>query len=87
MTNSTNMGFLTLRQLLKQRDKQQHLKICLGLGLFFLPAIGLLYSIILVSLIGLLKEVHDHYYGSGFCWYDIQANMLGLTLSILISPH
>ena len=87
MTNNTSMGFLTLHQLLKQRDKQQHLKICLGLGLFFLPVIGLFGSIILVSSIGFVKEVYDHYCGSGFCWYDIQANMIGLLMSIPISPH
>ena len=87
MTHCASMGFLTLRQLFKERDKQQHLKVCLGLGLFFLPVIGLLSSIILIAFIGLIKEVYDHYCGSGFCWYDIQANMIGLIMSILISPH
>jgi hypothetical protein len=75
---------LTTRQLFKQRDKQQHFKMCLGLGLLFLPVIGLLNSIILIALIGLIKEVCDHFYGSGFCWYDMQANFAGLMLSILI---
>jgi|TARA_B110001469_G_C9647911_1_gene328725 hypothetical protein len=78
------MRFLTLHQLLKERDKQQHLKVCFGLGLFFLPVIGLFNSIISIFLIGLIKELYDHYYGSGFCWYDMQSNMVGLILSILI---
>jgi hypothetical protein len=79
----SRFGLLSLYQLFNQRDKQQHFKICFGLGLFFIPTIGLINSVILISLIGLGKEVFDHFYGSGFCWYDIQANLAGLTLSVL----
>ena len=74
---------MSLHQLFNQRDKQQHFKICFGLGLFFIPTIELVNSVILIFLIGLGKEVFDHCYGSGFCWYDIQVNLSGLTLSVL----
>ena len=87
MMDITNIGLLTAHQLLGQRDKQKHFKVCLGLGLVLLPVMGLLNSIILISLIGLTKEAFDHFYGSGFCWYDLQANMAGLFLSILISTN
>ena len=87
MTGRTNIGLLTAHQLLEQRDKQKHFKVCLGLGLVLLPVMGLLNSIILISIIGLTKEAFDHFYGSGFCWYDLQANMAGLFLSILISTN
>ena len=87
MMDITNIGLLTAHQLLGQRDKQKHFKVCLGLGLVLLPVMGLLNSIILISLIGLTKEAFDHFYGSGFCWYDLQANMAGLLLSILISTN
>ena len=87
MINRTKIGLLTGHQLLEQRDKQKHFKVCLGLGLVLLPVMGLLNSIILISLIGLTKEAFDHFYGSGFCWYDLQANMAGLFLSILISTN
>ena len=83
MMDITNIGLLTAHQLLGQRDKQKHFKVCLGLGLVLLPAMGLLNSIILISLIGLTKEAFDHFFGSGFCWYDIQANLAGYTLSVL----
>lgn len=87
MMDITNIGLLTAHQLLGQRDKQKHFKVCLGLGLVLLPAMGLLNSIILISLIGLTKEAFDHFYGSGFCWHDLQANMAGLLFAILISTN
>ena len=87
MTDRANIGLLTAHQSFGQRDKQKHFKVCLGLGLVSLPVMGLLNSIILISLIGLTKEAFDHFYGSGFCWYDLQANMAGLFLSILISTN
>ena len=87
MMDRTNIGLLTAHQLLGQRDKQKHFKVCLGLGLVLLPAVGLLNSIILISLIGLTKEAFDHFYGSGFCWHDLQANMAGLLFAILISTN
>jgi len=87
MMDRTNIGLLTAHQLLGQRDKQKHFKVCLGLGLVLLPAMGLLNSIILISLIGLTKEAFDHFYGSGFCWHDLQANMAGLLFAILISTN
>jgi hypothetical protein len=87
MMDITNIGLLTAHQLLGQRDKQKHFKVCLGLGLVLLPAVGLLNSIILISLIGLTKEAFDHFYGSGFCWHDLQANMAGLLFAILISTN
>jgi len=86
MKDKITIGLLTPDQFFKQRDKQQHFEMCLGLGLLFLPVIGLLNSVILISLIGLIKEVWDHFYGSGFCWYDMQANFAGLTLAVLIYP-
>ena len=87
MTDRAKIGLLTAHQLLGQRDKQKHFKVCLGLGLVLLPAVGLLNSIILISLIGLTKEAFDHFYGSGFCWHDLQANMAGLLFAILISTN
>ena len=87
MTDRVKIGLLTAHQLLGQRDKQKHFKVCLGLGLVLLQAMGLLNSIILISLIGLTKEAFDHFYGSGFCWYDLQANMAGLLFAILISTN
>ncbi len=52
MTYRANIGLLTAASIVRQRDKQKHFKVCLGLGLVLLPAMGLLNSIILISLIG-----------------------------------
>ncbi len=37
----------------------------------------------LVLLVGLLKECWDHYYGSGFCLYDVSANLAGQGVAVI----
>ncbi len=69
--------FKYINQLLIQQDKQKHFIICMILSLGTLPFFSLIISMILVMSIGLAKEIWDHYYGSGFCWFDMQANVLG----------
>jgi len=71
-------------QLLIQRDKQQHFIACFFISLFTLPFVSLVFSFTLAMAIGLLKEIWDHYYGSGFCWFDMQANVLGATAGTIV---
>ena len=77
-------GFMEKMQ---EYDKKQHFcysfVILLSTLLFFSWETG----IILTAVIGLIKEIWDHYYGSGFCWYDMAANGLGMTTaSLVVSP-
>jgi len=41
-------------------------------------------AIFAVLVIGLCKEFWDKYYGTGFGWYDIQANLIGVYLGLIV---
>ena len=52
-------------------------------GLLMMPAtIGSIVAI--VTAIGLVKEFWDQRYGTGFCWYDMLANGLGLATGLIL---
>ena len=68
-----------------QEDKQQHFIVCFILTLGFLPYIGVIYTIVITLVIGFLKEIWDIYYGSGFCWFDMTANLLGIIAALACS--
>ena len=61
-----------------QTDKQRHFIVCFIFTLGFLPHIGVNYAVVITLVIGFLKEIWDIYYGSGFCWFDMIANILGI---------
>ena len=72
-----------LRLKLCEEDKKRHMVwsfwITLG-ALLLLPAA---HAVLAAVAIGLLKEVWDHFYGSGFCFFDLAGNTLG-TLAALV---
>ena len=37
-----------------------------------------------VFLIGLAKECWDHFYGSGFCWFDMMGNLIGIAAALAL---
>jgi uncharacterized protein YfiM (DUF2279 family) len=51
------------------------------ISLFFLTIIS---SLVFTFAIGIAKEISDKYYGSGFCWYDMFANSIGIALAIVL---
>jgi hypothetical protein len=68
---------------LTQTDKYQHI-----LASFMIMLLGFLFmsitlSIILTLLVGFSKEIWDKYYGSGFCWYDMLANVIGIVMAFV----
>lgn len=73
-------GMLRLmREKIRERDKQQHFVYSLGIfvaAFLVLPSLQL--SGLVVFFTGLGKEIWDHYFGSGFCLYDMIANGLGI---------
>ena len=77
--------YAALRERGLEKDKQQHflysflIFVALSLVLAPITACGL------TLLIGLAKEVWDHYFGSGFCWYDMFANMAGIFFAFLVT--
>lgn len=71
-----------LRALMQETDKQQHFFCSMGLALALsalaTPSIGLPATFLL----GLIKEIWDERYGSGFCWYDMTANGIGMLAAL-----
>lgn len=67
----------------RERDKQQHFGASFCLVLFFWVALeGWLAAVTVTLLIGLAKEVWDKHFGSGFCWYDMAANLAGVCVGL-----
>lgn len=69
---------------LNETDKQQHIMASCVIMLISLLFMAVMPSFILTFAIGIAKEIWDKYYGSGFCWYDILANSLGIVLAIVL---
>jgi len=78
--------WLAVEFLLRQEDKRQHFLYSFFLLLLFIVLVPAYWAAVIVFLIGLGKEVWDHYYGSGFCWFDMQANLMGIFLGLLVWP-
>lgn len=93
---STRLMLLSLRliarrfvdgcqRLRSELDKRRHFSISTLLVLvFWACGLNLLEGVALGWLIGLGKEIWDRYYGSGFCWFDMAANVVGLTAGVLL---
>lgn len=69
---------------INQEDKQKHFIVSLLLVLFFSFFLNIWSSVIVSTMIGLLKEVWDEFFGSGFCVKDLVANGLGIAVGIFI---
>lgn len=70
--------------MLRQEDKQKHI----WYSFFIFIGCNFLFSVVvaffLTLSVGVGKEIWDRYYGSGFCWYDMIANMVGIFLGGLV---
>lgn len=62
----------------REYDKRQHFFYSLVLMLAASVFWGAVPGALVVALIGLAKECWDHFWGSGYCWLDMLANMLGI---------
>ena len=69
---------------LKEEDKILHIKYSAGILLVLSLFLAILPALFLTFLIGLGKECWDHFYGSGFCLYDMLANIVGIGCSLLL---
>lgn len=61
-----------------EKDKQQHFFYSLVLVLVSSLWFSTLIALLLVLALGVAKEIWDDFYGSGFCWYDMLANIVGI---------
>jgi len=68
-----------------QLDKKLHFVISLLLVfIFFLLTQNIILSANITLLIGFLKEIYDKYFGTGFSWADIIANIIGIVIGSLL---
>lgn len=81
---SNVLSFRSLAGKLREHDKRQHFWVCFLLQALFLPWLSILLSVLLALLIGTGKECWDQLYGSGFCWYDMLANVLGIIVGVTV---
>ncbi|MBY4676797.1 YfiM family protein [Marinobacterium arenosum] len=66
---------------LREEDKQQHFWYSFFILLGCSLVVPLPLALATTFLVGLAKEIWDHYRGSGFCWYDMLANLLGMAFA------
>ncbi len=65
----------------KEEDKQQHFWYSFVILIVVSACVNIAAGLVITFLIGLVKEVWDHFYGSGFCWYDMLANCVGILVA------
>lgn len=65
-------------------DKQKHIVVSFIIMMVSLCFFSILSSIFFTITIGIAKEIWDKNYGSGFCWYDMLANGLGIAIALIL---
>lgn len=69
--------FGVLAAKMREEDKRQHMLWSFWLTVGAMAVVKLGAAFAAVMLVGLLKECWDARYGSGFCCFDLFANLLG----------
>lgn len=77
-------GWRWLKFFAGQEDKRLHFWYSFGIQLLAMLLVGWPGALVLTLLIGLGKEIWDHFYGSGFCWWDMVANCFGIATALII---
>lgn len=77
--------WVLLRDLCQQSDKRKHMGWSCALLLAALTVLPLAGALALVFAIGLAKECWDARYGTGFCWYDLLSNCIGMLAALLLA--
>ncbi len=85
LTGSCAHFFAALPGKLREDDKRKHIVLSFWLTLLALYFVPTLTAFVLVFLVGLAKECWDHFYGSGFCLFDMVGNLLGSTFALLLA--
>ena len=69
---------------LKEEDKGKHMVWSFWLSMLALLMLPAPAALAAVLLIGLAKECWDFRYGSGFCLFDMAANLIGIAAAQLL---
>jgi hypothetical protein len=67
-----------------EEDKLKHLHYSFWISVVALLFVSELNAFSLSFAIGILKEIWDKYYGSGFCYFDIAANCIGISIAFFL---
>ena len=76
--------FVALPFKLREEDKIKHMVWSFGMTLMALAVLSPVLAFGAVFLIGLAKECWDHFYGSGFCWFDMMGNLIGSAVALAL---
>jgi hypothetical protein len=71
-----------LAALLAQPDKRQHVACSFVIYVAACAVLPTALALVLTLLVGLVKEVWDKYFGTGFCYYDLLSNCIGIGLAL-----
>jgi asparagine N-glycosylation enzyme membrane subunit Stt3 len=76
---------LLANKIIREQDKRRHIGWSMALMLYFYLIFRSAPVALAASLfLGWIKELFDGRYGSGFCWYDMAANTVGVLLAVLV---
>jgi hypothetical protein len=69
---------------LSAADKHLHLVCSAALFLALNTLMATSDALYVTAIIGVIKEMYDHFFGSGLCLYDLLANAIGMTCGVII---
>lgn len=85
MTNTLHRFFVELPVKLREEDKRLHMLWSFWLTIATCILWPVAWAFAAVFLLGLAKECWDSRFGSGFCFFDMFANILGSSLAIIVT--
>jgi len=65
-------------------DKLLHFYVSLTLMILLGLFLGITLGVLLTLLLGFFKEIYDRFYGTGFDWLDMLANIIGIGIGLII---
>lgn len=86
-THTSDESVMLIADLFKkmaEQDKVLHIQYSAGIMLASYVLLPMTCAILFTFIVGLLKECWDHYYGTGFCFYDMLANLIGILGSVFL---
>ena len=75
---------MTFTERMQQEDKAQHITCAFMVVVMLQPLMPVFWACVAVFAMGLVKEAWDGSMGTGFCWYDIAANAIGVLFALLL---
>lgn len=85
MSNALHHFFIELPGKLREEDKRLHMLWSFWLMMAACILWPAAWALAAVFLLGLAKECWDSRFGSGFCFFDIFANILGSGLALIFT--